>query len=288
MDNITERHRQEKKDFKVKIQKMRAAVDPSDRKRKKEVNQEIGKLEKELKERHEKQLQEVTENQLSNQTNNLSIDVDTNSLENNEDQQSNDQNGFKYVVRDMSRAQRKKDKKRLAQKQRQEEHDSEDVSHLRENKEKEMKGLQQILQSRRLKIHEIPSDGDCLYRSIEHQMLLQGIQTSVQGLRSLTAEYMREHKDNFLPFIASDSDDLEEGFKEYCNVIEKTNSWGGHLELQALSHALDVVIEVLQADAPVITFGNEEGDRDKRKRLLLSYHRHAYSLGEHYNSLVKQ
>lgn len=287
MDNIAERHRQEKKDLKAKAQKMRTAVDPSDRKRKKEVNSEIGRLERELKERHEKELQDMTENQLSKQTNNLSIDTDTISLEENDVQQSNGQDGFKYVVRDMSRAQKKKEKKRLGQKQRQEEHDSEDVSHLRENKEKEKKGLQQILQKRGLKIHEIPSDGDCLYRSIEHQMLLQGIQTSVQGLRSLTAEYMRDHKDDFLPFIASDSDDLEKGFEEYCNVIEKTNSWGGHLELQALSHTLDAVIEVLQADAPVITFGNEE-KHDKKKRLLLSYHRHAYSLGEHYNSLVKQ
>ena len=56
---------------------------------------------------------------------------------------------------------------------------------------------------------------------------------------------------------------------------------GGHLELQAISTALDVCIEVYSAENPVLKIGEEK----EGAPLRLSYHLHAYGLGEHYNSV---
>ena len=56
---------------------------------------------------------------------------------------------------------------------------------------------------------------------------------------------------------------------------------GGHLELQAISQALDVAIEVYSADQPVVKIGEDK----EGAPLRLAYHLHAYGLGEHYNSV---
>jgi len=53
------------------------------------------------------------------------------------------------------------------------------------------------------------------------------------------------------------------------------------LELQAISQALDVAIEVYSADQPVVKIGEDK----EGAPLRLAYHLHAYGLGEHYNSV---
>jgi OTU domain-containing protein 6 len=80
--------------------------------------------------------------------------------------------------------------------------------------------------------------------------------------------------------------------------------WGGHPELRALSATLGVPIVVYQAGAPPLEFtpageerrnpaadGRRGGEDDWRLppgdvKLRLSFHRHYYALGEHYNSVV--
>lgn len=54
-------------------------------------------------------------------------------------------------------------------------------------------------------------------------------------------------------------------------------------KLRALSHILKTPIEILQADAPPIIVGEEY----PRNPLVLVYMRHAYGLGEHYNSVTR-
>lgn len=49
-------------------------------------------------------------------------------------------------------------------------------------------------------------------------------------------------------------------------------------------HAYQTPIRVYAAEQPVYMIGAE--DYDQAKPLLLSYHRHFYALGEHYNSVV--
>ena len=69
--------------------------------------------------------------------------------------------------------------------------------------------------------------------------------------------------------------------------------------MRALSEGLKCPIVVFSAEGAPLTMGAEyavgdgvEGEQDddkgwdKKKALLLSFHRHYYALGEHYNSVI--
>ncbi|KAL3702142.1 hypothetical protein R1sor_020164 [Riccia sorocarpa] len=153
-------------------------------------------------------------------------------------------------------------------------------------------------------LKEIKSDGHCLYRAVEDQIALHPelVQYSYQELRRLAANYMRTHAEDFMPFIgaesaeSAESDKLEDTsqtkFQRYCEEVESTAAWGGQLELGALSHALQKHIVVHSANLPDVEMGKEykedglDGAPVLNPSIRVSYHRHAFGLGEHYNSVV--
>ena len=61
-DALLQRHKQELKDLRAKIQYMKKAVPKGDKKRKKEVTAETARLEQELQEKHEQELKSVETN----------------------------------------------------------------------------------------------------------------------------------------------------------------------------------------------------------------------------------
>ena len=133
-------------------------------------------------------------------------------------------------------------------------------------------------------IHVIPSDGNCLYHAILDQLLLHydGHQQKYENqleLRRVTAQYIRQHGDDFAPFLTE-----EQSIEEYCLKIEQTNEWGGQLELQALSNVLCVPIHIFTAASSTIEMG-QEYTTSNSPPLMLTYHQHYYALGEHYNSV---
>lgn len=109
------------------------------------------------------------------------------------------------------------------------------------------------------------------------------------SLRKLAAAYMRAHKNDFLPFVTEHAKehegDPDAQFEAYCTEVEETATWGGQLELGALAHALRQHISVYSASLPVVEMGKEY-ERGMVGPLRLSYHQHAFGLGEHYNSIV--
>lgn len=129
-----------------------------------------------------------------------------------------------------------------------------------------------------------------MYKAIEHQLSLQGVKEhTVDDLRKLVSDALRKNKDEYLPFLTSSSnkDELmgDEEFEQYCTDVAGTKKWGGNIELQIISKAISVNINVHQADGPVIKF---ECDKPTLKRpLLISFHKYLYQLGGHYNSLLK-
>ncbi|XP_020597457.1 OTU domain-containing protein 6B isoform X3 [Phalaenopsis equestris] len=146
-----------------------------------------------------------------------------------------------------------------------------------------------------LSINEIKPDGHCLYRAVEDQLSLCSDKNqlySYQELRKIAASYMREHAVDFLPFfladgkIEMDSSDLPlEIFYKYCEEVENTAAWGGQLELGALTHRLKKHIVIFSGSFPDVEMGKEY-KVDSNSSIMLSYHKHAYGLGEHYNSVV--
>lgn len=138
-----------------------------------------------------------------------------------------------------------------------------------------------------LRMKDIPSDGHCLYRAIEDQIRnLPGggcevVQRAGQpltygALRKLCAEHMLKNQEDYIHFV--EVEDVE-GFKAYCDEVENTAAWGGHVELQAMSSALSLHVKVHSADGACVEVGPEHGDT-----VNVCYLRHSCALGEHYNS----
>ena len=107
-------------------------------------------------------------------------------------------------------------------------------------------------------------------------------------LRKMASTYMRNHPDDFSPFLGLLSTDEE--YKTYCDKVESINDaeWGGQLEIRALCYCLNRKILIYSADSPLLIMGGDEVmlDCDNKKPLKIAYHRHYYALGEHYNSVT--
>jgi len=89
-----------------------------------------------------------------------------------------------------------------------------------------------------------------------------------------------------MPFLSKDNGDpySQADYDTYCEDTAKTTAWGGQLEVRALSHVLKQPIEIIQAEGPPIKIGDEYEGNDK-SNIVLCYLRHAFGLGEHYNSV---
>lgn len=201
--------------------------------------------------------------------------------------------GFKYVETNrVSKAQKRRDAK--ASKKAEQLKRIEETEKLDEHKDRrvEQDKLASLLGRINLRIHNIDADGDCLYRAIEHQLGLDTSDSegylSHQELRDKTSEYMLDHSEKFIPFLSNDKGDsmsLEE-YENYCSRISKTKEWGGHLELTAISELTKKPIHIYQAEnkTPIII---EPQTKTNKRPILLSFHKHLYHLGEHYNSLIE-
>jgi len=77
---------------------------------------------------------------------------------------------------------------------------------------------------------------------VAHQLKVNGkTPLSLHDLRTKTADYLREHKVDFLPFLSNpDSDDLltPEEYEKYCNDMAETSAWGGAVEVHICRYRL--------------------------------------------------
>ena len=187
-----------------------------------------------------------------------------------------------------------------------------------------------------LGVHEVLSDGHCLFRAVHHQLQTKGLLASRSGqagknstltfqdLREQAAGYIASHPDDFVPFLdlsdiaaalptqsAQDNDGNNDtaggdAFRKYCRDMAETAQWGGHPEILALTKVLRLPIRVHSAEGPALVMGWEEFGGEKPGNgnsgvcggdiaaqapssspiLELTFHRHFYALGEHYNSTL--
>lgn len=164
---------------------------------------------------------------------------------------------------------------------------AEEASKLPDLRKQEMAEMQKHFE--KLGLEEVPirPDGHCMYSAVG--ILLQeiildrgkfkaGELLSYQAVRANTARFISQHPTDFEPF-------LEEPIDHYTNKIKNTSEWGGQLELQAIARAYAVNINVLQADGRVEKI--ESGLGPETNQIWLTYYRHSFGLGEHYNALKK-
>ncbi|XP_056154601.1 deubiquitinase OTUD6B [Lampris incognitus] len=278
---LAKQQRKEKKDLQARIQSMKNAVPKNDKKRRKQLTEDIAKLEAELNKKHEEELEQLkssSEKEVEEVINGVDSIHVVDEQEKGEFRQSR-----------VTKAQKRRDKKAAQEKERESRIADAEVENLLGVRHQEGLKLGQKLAQQQLQIKEISSDGHCMYRAIEDQLAqraVSGLNLSLKELRSRTAEHMRGHADDFIPFLTNPSTGdmyTTDEFEKYCNDVEHTAAWGGQLELRALTKVLQLPIEVIQADSSTVKIG-EEYDSNP---ITLVYMRHAYGLGEHYNSVER-
>mmetsp|Transcript_25187 Transcript_25187/g.63934 ORF Transcript_25187/g.63934 Transcript_25187/m.63934 type:complete len:372 (-) Transcript_25187:390-1505(-) len=159
-------------------------------------------------------------------------------------------------------------------------------------RQQEEEALHALLVPLGLAVRDIRADGHCLYRSIEDQLSLAGgtggassSMLDYLALRKAAAAHMRAHPQEYVHYLSED-DALghatpEEALEAYCQELESTAAWGGQLELSVLAQVLKRQIRVYSVGLPPMTLGEDQPGPP----LQVCYLRHAFGLGEHYNSL---
>ncbi|KAI4144824.1 MAG: hypothetical protein L6R39_004027 [Caloplaca ligustica] len=291
MDELRRKHRQEQKDLQARLtQKKKAAT----KKTRKGVNDECAELERQLKERQDLEISRIERGPESNGQSGEDEDLGAN------DEPPPEAVNGDGIESDTPQPNVERTKKPSRQKARlarkaaelesmatQAAKEAEDLPDLRQQ---ESEAMRVQLTSRGLVEHDIRSDGHCLYAAVADQIFSRNLRIipkdyrhaivltpAYQATRSIAASYIKDHADDFIPF-------LEEPLDDYVRKIEKTGEWGGHLELLALAKSYDVDINVLQSHGLVEKI--ESGTKRKEKPALwLAYYHHSFGLGEHYNSL---
>lgn len=271
LEDTATRHKKERKELQATIQALKKSAGKGDKKKKKEVLETIARLELEIDVRHANELTQ------SNETSKTSEVVTGDEDERPEDDDQNQR---------VSKAQKRRDKKAKEEKAKQAEILEQEEINKTGPRATELKLIKTILKSRTLMLYPIPSDGDCLYNAIKHQLIVTGRTPAIDTpkLRQITADYIRENKELLIFYMSNPATGdclTDDEFAEYCESIKRTATWGGQIEIKALSNALKVPIEVLQSSGPP-TLQND--DHFPGPPLVLTFHRFMYSLGEHYNS----
>ncbi|GJP41962.1 hypothetical protein CLOM_g1573 [Closterium sp. NIES-68] len=132
-------------------------------------------------------------------------------------------------------------------------------------------GAWEQLRALGLCIREVSADGNCFFRAVSDHVF--GNQSQHVELRHQVVDYLEAHEADFAPFVEDDM-----GFKEYCSGMRDDGTWGGHMELQAVSLLLKRNICIHQFQQPrwnIVNF-----DEASTPSIHLSYHD-----GDHYNSV---
>jgi OTU domain-containing protein 6 len=146
----------------------------------------------------------------------------------------------------------------------------------------ELRNLQDLCDLQKVTQYDITPDGHCLFSSISDQLKIrQGIETTVSELRKNAGDYIKQHPDDFIPFLFDEETMSLKNIDEYVDKLVNTAMWGGDLEILALSKVYDSPISVMMSGRAALKM-NEEGGNPELK---LVYYQHVFGLGEHYNSL---
>ncbi|XP_006868615.1 PREDICTED: OTU domain-containing protein 6A [Chrysochloris asiatica] len=262
------RHNCENKELQALIHSMKNSVPKSEKSRRKQLLLDVARLEAKLEQKHSQELEKFRDsNPEMSILETVTEDLAKMDLENKPPH--------------LTRTQRRRERRAALEREHRERITGVELEHLAAFRRNEEEKLAVILGVKNLEMKDIRPDGHCMYRAIQDQLVYS---VTVESLRNRTADYMQKHVDDFMPFFSDpETGDVygRDDFLSYCNDIMCNASWGGQLELRALSHVLQTPIEVIQADSPVVVIGEEY----TAKPLVLVYMRYTCNLGEHYNSV---
>ena len=239
----------EKKDLRAKIIALKKSSGKGavSKDKKKEIQQEIDKLESQLK-----------QIELSNETEKANTGTDE--IEDNDSKSiGNPHNSFNQGPEPVRRKKKERKNKLVEQFEKKRKEALLEQENEPNYRELEKQKIDALIKPLSLRIHEIRPDGHCLYTSISHQLSLQKEVMDYKHLRKMCAEEISLNKADYLPFlVGEDGNELnDEQFQSYCDKIVNTAEWGGQFEIMALSKALKREIRIIQSDMPILEIGTE-------------------------------
>ena len=136
------------------------------------------------------------------------------------------------------------------------------------------------LRQTQFKLFEIGEDGNCLFRSISHQ--LYGTQECHRIIRKRCCDYLELEKEYFERYVANVEGNLT--FSHYIRLMRKDGEWGGNMELIALTELYRRTIKVYHSGPqPDHVFGNTYSIDEKEEPIHLHYRGR-----NHYESLLTE
>ncbi|KAK3834943.1 MAG: hypothetical protein JOS17DRAFT_738233 [Linnemannia elongata] len=259
LEELRARHKKEQRDLTAKVTALKKTATKGDKKKKKEVLAEVAQLEHSLNQQQDNEekawLAEhgassgaaadaaaggsvdegVEDDEDDFDPNDIPIDhltldpTPAPKPKQQQQQQSPSGGGGKKPNRQKAR----KDRKAQALKELQDEAEKEAAGQVNMN-EVERKSIEELANVMNVTVKDVTADGHCLYNAIADQLLQRyQTETSVKTLRHETAEYMKAHSDDFLPFLTNKQGDMmsPEDFNDYCKDLESTAVWGGQPEV---------------------------------------------------------
>lgn len=124
-----------------------------------------------------------------------------------------------------------------------------------------------------LTLREIQGDGNCLFRALNDQ--LEGHTRNHLKHRYETVQYMKEHRNDFEPFV---EDDVP--FDQHLYNLGQPGTYAGNDAIVAFARLHELVIVIHQLNTPL--WQVKGTDKPNAVELHLSYHN-----GDHYNSVRK-
>ena len=180
-----------------------------------------------------------------------------------------------------SKSQRKKEKQQAKERARELEIEEELANAGPSQRDIEIASLKEkLLDPAGLMLKEVMADGHCLYRAVSDQVA--DSQSNYSSVRSICADTLMNNADEYAPFA-----EFDDSFEEYVDAVRNSAQWGGQLEVRALAQALKrtIIVYSVEYSEPVV-MGEEFSSHSDSNPIRLSFHRHYYALGEHYNSVV--
>lgn len=143
-----------------------------------------------------------------------------------------------------------------------------------------------------MNIRDVGGDGNCCFRALSDQLF--GNENEHLDIRQRTCQYMRQHRDEFQPFIAALADQEEVGkkaseakktnkksdsFDTYMKALEMQGTYADNASLVAFArlYQSDILIHQYEMDIWTITGGAQVKKGQSRRQFHLAYHN-----GEHY------
>jgi len=124
--------------------------------------------------------------------------------------------------------------------------------------------------------YPIKGDGACQFASVSDQLYQSVAQKD--HLRSLAIKQLIQYPEYYVEFVE------ESNYMDYCKKMSLSTTWGDHITLQALSDALNIVINLITSYSyqPHIEI-RPNNSKTIKNHIWLSFH------GEvHYNSLYPE